>query len=194
MNRPEPNARQLQIMTWLEEQPLVVIAELADRLGVSVMTIHRDLDGLAARGDVRKVRGGAVLARAEEQEPPAADSCVLCGKRVPARSLWQITSSGGRRRACCAHCGLLEMARADDAESALATDFLYGRMVNVYQATYVIGSDVALCCSPSTLCFADESDAARFAVAFGGQVYGFDEAMAALRSSHSGHTGHHGSS
>lgn len=33
------------------------IEELADRFGVSIMTIHRDLDSLAAKGILRKTRG-----------------------------------------------------------------------------------------------------------------------------------------
>lgn len=36
------------------------LAELADRLGVSVMTVRRDLDTLQTRGLVKRVRGGAV--------------------------------------------------------------------------------------------------------------------------------------
>ena len=39
----------------------VRIAELATELGVTVMTIHRDLNALEAEGWVRKVRGGATV-------------------------------------------------------------------------------------------------------------------------------------
>jgi hypothetical protein len=185
MNQSEPNARQLQIITWLEEQPLVVIAELADRLGVSVMTIHRDLDALASRGLVRKVRGGAMLATAADAEPAPTGSCVVCGKPVRSRTVWSITPrAGGRRQTCCAHCGLLELARSGDTLSALATEFLYGRMVNVYQAVYVIGSEITLCCAPSTLCFADRLAAEKFAGAFGGSVHDFASALNAMHSAH----------
>jgi DeoR/GlpR family transcriptional regulator of sugar metabolism len=45
----------------------VSLAELGDRLGVSLMTVRRDLDDLQRQGLVRRVRGGAVsLAAAPE--------------------------------------------------------------------------------------------------------------------------------
>ncbi|MEU8516931.1 DeoR/GlpR family DNA-binding transcription regulator [Kitasatospora sp. NPDC048722] len=44
------------------------VVELARRLGVSEMTVRRDLDALEARGLVRRVRGGAVPTRTREEE------------------------------------------------------------------------------------------------------------------------------
>jgi DeoR/GlpR family transcriptional regulator of sugar metabolism len=38
------------------------VDQLADECGVSIMTVHRDLDELEARGFLRKVRGGATSA------------------------------------------------------------------------------------------------------------------------------------
>ncbi|MEV7022442.1 DeoR family transcriptional regulator, partial [Kitasatospora sp. NPDC093558] len=46
----------------------VSVAELAQRLGVSEMTVRRDLDALEGRGLVRRVHGGAVATRAREEE------------------------------------------------------------------------------------------------------------------------------
>ncbi|MFC5908925.1 DeoR/GlpR family DNA-binding transcription regulator [Streptacidiphilus monticola] len=45
----------------------VSVAELAQRLGVSEMTVRRDLDVLERQGLVRRVHGGAVPARAREE-------------------------------------------------------------------------------------------------------------------------------
>jgi DeoR/GlpR family transcriptional regulator of sugar metabolism len=42
------------------------VAELADRFGVSEMTIRRDLDALAANGRLARVHGGAVIAPRDE--------------------------------------------------------------------------------------------------------------------------------
>lgn len=52
----------------------VQTAALADRLGVSEATIRRDLEDLAERGLVRRVRGGALEPRAMRHEPPFARS------------------------------------------------------------------------------------------------------------------------
>jgi DeoR/GlpR family transcriptional regulator of sugar metabolism len=46
----------------------ISLHELADRLGVSLMTVRRDLDELQAKGLVRRVRGGAVSLAAPAEE------------------------------------------------------------------------------------------------------------------------------
>ncbi|MFG3343114.1 DeoR/GlpR family DNA-binding transcription regulator [Glycomyces sp. NPDC048151] len=46
----------------------VSVAELAQRLGVSEMTVRRDLDELEQRGFVRRVRGGAVANRTLDED------------------------------------------------------------------------------------------------------------------------------
>ncbi|MFM9634568.1 DeoR/GlpR family DNA-binding transcription regulator [Streptomyces galilaeus] len=56
----------------------VSVAELAQRLGVSEMTVRRDLDALEKQGLVRRVHGGAVPARARE-----------AGAGFDAREAWQ---------------------------------------------------------------------------------------------------------
>ncbi|MFI6392929.1 DeoR/GlpR family DNA-binding transcription regulator [Nonomuraea sp. NPDC050547] len=45
----------------------VSVAELSRRLGVSEMTVRRDLDALESRGLIRRVRGGAVPSRLPEE-------------------------------------------------------------------------------------------------------------------------------
>jgi DeoR family transcriptional regulator of aga operon len=46
------------------------VTDLADRFGVSVVTVRSDLGSLEALGRVRRVRGGAVPAGALRNEPP----------------------------------------------------------------------------------------------------------------------------
>lgn len=54
-----PRERREQIRKLVVEEGFVRIEELAETHGVSIMTIHRDLDTLQAEGWLRKVRGGA---------------------------------------------------------------------------------------------------------------------------------------
>lgn len=51
--------RRTRISEMLVERETVTVRELAELFGVSNMTAHRDLDALAERGVLRKVRGGA---------------------------------------------------------------------------------------------------------------------------------------
>jgi hypothetical protein len=148
-------------LEWLADQGALSIPQMVDRFGVSAMTIHRDLDMLAGQGDVRKVRGG-----------------VLPGDHTGSRqrSLRHLRQAGAgshpvgintRRWGSAAMpvvliAGCYTLTQNPRPQSALATDFLYGRMVNVFQASYVIGSDVGVCCVPSALCFALRVDAERF--------------------------------
>jgi DeoR/GlpR family transcriptional regulator of sugar metabolism len=52
--------RQKEILEALHRDGRVEVPELAERLGISAITIRRDLDQLAESGALRRVRGGAV--------------------------------------------------------------------------------------------------------------------------------------
>jgi DeoR/GlpR family transcriptional regulator of sugar metabolism len=61
--------RQERILAELRRSGAVRVADLTDLLGVSDMTIRRDLEQLAGDGVARKVHGGAVLAGQVAFEP-----------------------------------------------------------------------------------------------------------------------------
>ncbi|MFF0292398.1 DeoR/GlpR family DNA-binding transcription regulator [Kitasatospora sp. NPDC004615] len=61
--------RRALILDQVRRDGAVKVAELVDRLGVSDMTVRRDLDALARTGAVRKVYGGAVARTATAEEP-----------------------------------------------------------------------------------------------------------------------------
>lgn len=52
--------RRLRMRVLAEQNGFVAVADLADRLGVSVVTVRSDLDQLAGEGVVQRVRGGAI--------------------------------------------------------------------------------------------------------------------------------------
>ncbi|MHB1538280.1 MAG: DeoR/GlpR family DNA-binding transcription regulator [Solirubrobacteraceae bacterium] len=64
--------RRRGVQALLAEQGEVSIGPLADRFGVSEMTIRRDLETLEADGLARRVRGGAISTVARGYEPPFA--------------------------------------------------------------------------------------------------------------------------
>ncbi|HEX2529020.1 MAG TPA: DeoR/GlpR family DNA-binding transcription regulator [Geminicoccus sp.] len=57
------------ILRRLEREPRVRVVALAVELAVSEETIRRDLDELEARGRLRRIHGGAVPFRTDEDEP-----------------------------------------------------------------------------------------------------------------------------
>jgi DeoR family transcriptional regulator of aga operon len=63
-NRPSASApselRRARIVDALRSHEFVRVADLGEMLGVSSVTVRGDLDVLAARGDVRRIRGGAM--------------------------------------------------------------------------------------------------------------------------------------
>ena len=62
--------RRRAVLHAIRSEAGVQTTHLADRFGVSEMTIRRDLDELAEQGLVRRVHGGAVTPRPMRDEPP----------------------------------------------------------------------------------------------------------------------------
>ncbi len=180
-----PTTRQEQILGWLSESPSLSIDELVGRLGVSVMTIHRDLDQLARAGQVEKVHGGVIRADSRTRRTRALQVCRLCDAPVSERTQVIIqTAAAEPVYACCPHCGILLAVDTVQPTSILAKDFIYGRMVNAWTAYYLLNSSITLCCQPSYLCFSSRDDALNFQKGFGGQIATFDEARTQLEAEH----------
>lgn len=185
-----PAVRQSQILEWLQHTPTLTIEQLAERLHVSIMTVHRDLNELARAGRVEKVHGGVTL----PSSPSAASSasCALCEMHIQGRTTVAIqTQTGDSLQTCCPHCGFLLLNDLKQVTSVLVRDFLYGRMINAWQAVYLLESEVQLCCMPSVLCFATKSDARRFQAGFKGQLADFTEAQQTLLDHHGKVGSHH---
>jgi DeoR family transcriptional regulator of aga operon len=75
---PEPVAsgateqRRNRILELVRSHDFVRVADLGEMLGVSSVTVRGDLDVLAARGELRRIRGGAV-SQERARPAPAAD-------------------------------------------------------------------------------------------------------------------------
>ncbi len=157
------------ILNELQKTGRVRVTNLSAALGVSRMTIHRDLDALVQEGLVEKVFGGAVLPGAHRSTAGEA-SCALCGKTINPRTRVVLhTRSGDAIETCCPHCALLLMETRDDLETAMAVDFIHGQMINLKTATFLVNPEVTVCCTPSVLCFADDEEARRFQQGFRGE-------------------------
>ena len=69
-----PAVRRERMLAEIREREFVRVGELSSRFGVSEMTVRGDLDSLAARGQVHRVRGGAIPRTIPHQEQPFEDS------------------------------------------------------------------------------------------------------------------------
>ncbi|NMB86986.1 MAG: DeoR/GlpR transcriptional regulator [Chloroflexi bacterium] len=65
--------RQRLILEWLNREGSLSAADLKQRLGVSLMTVWRDLSDLESQGKLRRVHGGAVPTQGGQEEIPQPD-------------------------------------------------------------------------------------------------------------------------
>ena len=68
MNKAEE--RYQEIIEILKENPIVTVADFAERLSVSMETIRKDLNILSEQGKIVRVHGGAALAGNTEMASP----------------------------------------------------------------------------------------------------------------------------
>lgn len=168
--------RQQELLDWLQTKNSISISEIEERFNISPATAYRDAKALLQTGAAAKTSNGIKLSAPASQE----GKCAFCGGTINERAAFVIRlQDGSQRKACCPHCGLMALGELE-AASALASDFLYGRMVNVRQAFFLLESSVNLCCSPSVLCFASQTDAAHFQAGFGGSVCTLEQAAKRL--------------
>jgi DeoR family transcriptional regulator, aga operon transcriptional repressor len=62
------------MLAEIKDREFVRVGELSRRFGVSEVTVRGDLDALAARGTVHRVRGGAIPRQIPRQEPAFEES------------------------------------------------------------------------------------------------------------------------
>ena len=170
----KPIERRNWILQRLRQEGSLTLETMVSELGVSPMTVNRDVQHLAAEGSLKRVHGGVIL----PEKAPKDNSCALCHRPVSSRMQFQyIALSGETYTYCCPHCGLSQLNKITPALGVYATDFLYGTMINAYKTAFVIGGRIALCCEPSVLSFKAREDAEAFCRGFGGRVLDLNETI-----------------
>jgi hypothetical protein len=172
--------RQEQLLEWLQTRRTALIVEIEGRFGVSAATAYRDARALVEAGLALKTNGGIKLPppAAPASRPLSGGKCAFCGGMVNDRTMFILQmEDSSQLTACCPHCGLLALNRPK-VLSALACDFLFGRMINARHAIFLLESSISLCCEPSVLCFANEDEARRFQQGFHGMICSLDQARA----------------
>jgi len=173
---PSPIDREKKILEILQKQGSASIQELMEAFDVSNMTIHRELNKLADAGFIQKKHGGVSLV----SPVPAADSnqCAMCNKPISERTVFIVRlENGEQKRTCCAHCGLMIQNQFKDALQSLTADYLHGHIISANQAIYILASELTICCVPSVLSFASQTDTAKFRKGFGGTQANMDQAI-----------------
>lgn len=172
---PHSASREQNILELLKTQGSASIQELTEALQVSAMTVHRDLNRMAAAGLLQKTHGGAMLTTA------STSGCAMCGKSVHERTVFLFSlPNGEQRRACCAHCGLMLQQGTPGASQAMTADFLHGHIVSAGQAVFLLESELTVCCVPSVLSFGSRTEAERFQKGFGGRLADFKGTLSFL--------------
>ena len=81
--------RRDQMLAAIQERHFLHVRELSERFGISEVTVRSDLDQLASRGDVHRIRGGAIPRAVperpfEESETSFAEEKVAIGRAAAA--------------------------------------------------------------------------------------------------------------
>ncbi len=155
--------------------------KLAERFGVSLMSIYRDLKDLEKEGLIVRKYGRLEVAtkNVQESNQKPRDICAFCGKENDDRLRYTFHLENGKQiHTCCPHCGLMMYKSIIEPIEAITTkDFITCNLVGGASAYYVLGSAAAPCCSPSALAFSRKEDAYMFKTGFGGEVFEFDQAV-----------------
>lgn len=179
---PVLTERQQEILRELESAQSLSLEAIEEKHGISVASAYRDIRALVASGVAIKTKRGLKIASLSETARPE-EKCFFCGGPLKERSSFLIQMQDGRQhKACCPHCGLMGLDQPG-VQAAFASDFLFGRIINVREAIFLLGSSVSLCCQPSVLCFASGEDARKFQLGFGGKPCDLAQALVYLKES-----------
>lgn len=175
-----PVERQNRIKMLIQEREHMKISELSKELGVSEMTIHRDLKPLIDQKYVMKTFGGVTLKQQPQQQSSSSELCVICQQTINERLAYRLILPNNKiEMTCCAHCGLMRHRQlSEDVIQAICHDFLRQTTISALYAWYVMDTSINIgCCQPQVLTFEMKEHAKQFTDGFGGDIYSFDEAV-----------------
>ncbi|MFD2044809.1 DeoR family transcriptional regulator [Ornithinibacillus salinisoli] len=173
-----PVERQNRIKDLILSNQSMKISELSKELGVSEMTVHRDIKPLIVEGIIKKTFGG--ITTLQETASPTTNDCIICGNHIQERLAYRLILPGSKiETACCSHCGLIRHNQlGDEVMEAICFDFFRQTTISAHQAWFVMNSSVNIgCCQPQILTFELKDHAEKFITGFGGKVYTFNEAI-----------------
>ncbi|NBI28962.1 DeoR family transcriptional regulator [Chengkuizengella marina] len=173
-----PSERRKQILNYIREKKSLKIVQLSEWLGVSEMTIHRDIKPLVEEGLIIKTFGGISLN--QERNEVNKQDCVYCYSPINQRLAYRLILQDQRiETTCCAHCGLLRHKQlGDEVLQAICPDFLMQTTISTTSAWFLMDTSLDLgCCQPQVLSFQHKEHASKFALGFGGTIYSFSEAL-----------------
>jgi DeoR family transcriptional regulator, copper-sensing transcriptional repressor len=176
-----PFERQQQILTWLEKEKTLRVSEISKRLGVSEMTVYRDLKPLIEQQKVVKTSKGIALA--PQTFASSSTTCSYCLKSSNTKLSVQIIKSNLQvEHTCCAHCGLLRYKDIEkEVSQIICRDFLKDTTISAKMATFLLNPDLDLnCCQPQVIAFESLKQAKQFQLGFGGEILNFIEAINAI--------------
>ncbi|WEG13665.1 DeoR family transcriptional regulator [Pullulanibacillus sp. KACC 23026] len=178
-----PYERRERIKALIRTNQTMKIAELSKELGVSEMTIHRDLKPLVEEGIVVKTFGGVSWVRSESKEVSLINECVYCRKVINERLAYRLILTNREMEvACCVHCGLLRGQQlGNQVFQAICYDFLRHTTISAHEAWFVTGTTLNLgCCKPQILPFEHRHHAEQFIKGFEGEILSLNEALEQL--------------
>jgi DeoR family transcriptional regulator, copper-sensing transcriptional repressor len=175
-----PVERQRKIRAFIQSEKTMKISDLSEKLGVSEMTIYRDIKPLIEEGLVTKTFGGITLIEKENYHVPDQGKCVYCHKPVNPKIAYRLILENNQiETACCAHCGLLRQQQlGDKVLQAICHDFFLNTTISAPLTWYIMDTTLHIaCCQPQVITLGNLEHAEKFVKGFGGKIYGFQEAM-----------------
>jgi DNA-binding MarR family transcriptional regulator len=175
-----PIERRERIMRLIKERKNLKISDLKEILGVSEMTIHRDIKPLIEEGLIMKSFGGITLVRETPGQMADRDDCVLCNRAVNQRFSYRlILKNNTIEETCCPHCGLIRHNQlGEEVLEGLCNDFLLETTISTRFTWFIFDSTINIgCCIPQILAFENKENAEKFIKGFGGTVHNFNQAI-----------------